>query len=361
MKKRFAVFLAVLLAAAMCVPALGAESLEATGEAMDDMLEMRMDEFCMHWAARDYQGLVQWLPSAWREDEADPAERLADMLRVHTLLDWRLDGASLGRLEEGEATITIYAMMQAVAAAEMDLHRLEARAVWEGGDWRIDPDSLMEGRKIWPGIQKKAGQEAAVETPEAMDALVGFMEAWYTGIADDMVPFTTPVWRAKMGTTKNGPAQNLYWKFSPKKLESWYAEEETPATSQGITAHFVVFANITAPIGTGTYRYDALCVQVDGQWYVDPDTLAGGTRVEQALSDGDSGTEVVQLQKRLKYYGFLTGEISGSYDAATAEAVRAFQEAANLAADGVATEETIRALYSMPYEEEPADPEPGKG
>lgn len=96
---------------------------------------------------------------------------------------------------------------------------------------------------------------------------------------------TTRAWCDKMGTTKNGPAQSLYWKFSPKQLESWYAVEDTPGTSHGDAAHFEVIANVITQGSSRTYRYDALCVWVDGQWYVDPDSLAGGVRVHSELEE----------------------------------------------------------------------------
>ena len=47
------------------------------------------------------------------------------------------------------------------------------------------------------------------------------------------------------------------------------------------------------------------------------------------------GPDVQNVQERLADLGYYTGEVSGVYDKATAEAVRAFQEAYGLTADGV--------------------------
>lgn len=56
------------------------------------------------------------------------------------------------------------------------------------------------------------------------------------------------------------------------------------------------------------------------------------------------GPDVVNVQERLTERGFYTGEISGVYDRATAEAVRAFQEAFGLTADGVVGPVTWEAI-----------------
>lgn len=57
-----------------------------------------------------------------------------------------------------------------------------------------------------------------------------------------------------------------------------------------------------------------------------------------------SSTE--QLQARLKALGYYTGAIDGSYDPATKAAVRRFQEANGLDADGISGPKTEAVLYS---------------
>ena len=64
------------------------------------------------------------------------------------------------------------------------------------------------------------------------------------------------------------------------------------------------------------------------------------------LKQGSSGSEVKTLQQRLKELGYYSGSVDGKYGAGTAEAVKAFQRANNLTADGKAGKNTQTALYS---------------
>ncbi|MBP5729555.1 MAG: peptidoglycan-binding protein [Clostridia bacterium] len=63
------------------------------------------------------------------------------------------------------------------------------------------------------------------------------------------------------------------------------------------------------------------------------------------LRKDDSGTDVAQLQEALIQLGYLSGKADGNYGAKTVEAVRAFQKATGLTADGTAGEQTQRVLY----------------
>ena len=65
------------------------------------------------------------------------------------------------------------------------------------------------------------------------------------------------------------------------------------------------------------------------------------------LTDGSSGKKVETLQRRLIELGWLDGKVTGTYDAATEQAVRAFQrKTKDLWEDGIAGPDTLRALYS---------------
>ena len=63
------------------------------------------------------------------------------------------------------------------------------------------------------------------------------------------------------------------------------------------------------------------------------------------LRKNDSGSDVAQLQEALIQLGYLSGKADGNYGAKTVEAVKAFQKANGLTADGTAGEQTQRALY----------------
>jgi peptidoglycan hydrolase-like protein with peptidoglycan-binding domain len=62
------------------------------------------------------------------------------------------------------------------------------------------------------------------------------------------------------------------------------------------------------------------------------------------LQPGDTGAAVTQLQKALTAAGFSPGKADGDYGDATTNAVKRFQSAHGLAADGVAGSKTLAAL-----------------
>lgn len=64
------------------------------------------------------------------------------------------------------------------------------------------------------------------------------------------------------------------------------------------------------------------------------------------LKEGSSGTAVQQMQTALQNLGYYTGKVTGSFGSLTQEAVKAFQRANNLSADGVAGTSTLNKLYS---------------
>jgi peptidoglycan hydrolase-like protein with peptidoglycan-binding domain len=69
-------------------------------------------------------------------------------------------------------------------------------------------------------------------------------------------------------------------------------------------------------------------------------TFAGG----RAIQSGRNGFDVVFLQTLLKNLGYYAGRITGYYDSATIAAVRAFQTAEHISADGVVDTATFYHL-----------------
>ncbi len=66
----------------------------------------------------------------------------------------------------------------------------------------------------------------------------------------------------------------------------------------------------------------------------------------ESLYEGEKGEGVRAMQRRLKELGYLTGSVDGSYGSATAAAVRSFQSANGLKADGIAGTATLNKLYA---------------
>ena len=66
----------------------------------------------------------------------------------------------------------------------------------------------------------------------------------------------------------------------------------------------------------------------------------------ETLEMGSEGSEVKQLQQKLKDLGYLSGSVDGKFGIATEAAVIAFQKNNNLTADGKAGVATLSKLYS---------------
>lgn len=93
------------------------------------------------------------------------------------------------------------------------------------------------------------------------------------------------------------------------------------------------------------YSNDAL--DVNGARYGDTIGSLSDTVVSDRLAVGMAGEEVRQLQRRLSELGYLSSSfVSGVYDTTTQQAVRQFQSANGLSADGEAGSATQSRLYA---------------
>lgn len=59
---------------------------------------------------------------------------------------------------------------------------------------------------------------------------------------------------------------------------------------------------------------------------------------------GSSGSEVTQIQKKLKNWGYYTGSVDGIYGSKTVAAVKKFQSKNGLVVDGIAGPKTLSAM-----------------
>ncbi len=70
-----------------------------------------------------------------------------------------------------------------------------------------------------------------------------------------------------------------------------------------------------------------------------------GKEMAEVLSKyGSSGSEVRQIQTRLKNWGYYTGSVDGVYGSKTVTAVKYFQRANGLTVDGIAGDATLAAI-----------------
>ena len=69
------------------------------------------------------------------------------------------------------------------------------------------------------------------------------------------------------------------------------------------------------------------------------------TRTNDVLSKkGSTGNEVIQIQKKLKQWGYYDGDVDGIYGSKTKAAVERFQKKNGLAVDGIAGTNTLNAM-----------------
>lgn len=68
--------------------------------------------------------------------------------------------------------------------------------------------------------------------------------------------------------------------------------------------------------------------------------------IPEELKSGDSGIDVIRLQRRLTCLDYYFSEIDGSYGAGTAEAVKFFQKMHGLKQTGMANNKTLKALFN---------------
>lgn len=74
------------------------------------------------------------------------------------------------------------------------------------------------------------------------------------------------------------------------------------------------------------------------------DSLESQTTVAAILRQGAKGSEVKEVQRRLKQWGYYTGSVDGVFGAGTRNAVIKFQKKNGLKADGVVGAATYKAL-----------------
>lgn len=77
-----------------------------------------------------------------------------------------------------------------------------------------------------------------------------------------------------------------------------------------------------------------------------PSTSTGSATPTRTLRKGYQGEDVKTVQSRLKELGYYTGSVDGKYGSSTMAAVKAFQQANGLTADGLAGSGTYRVLFS---------------
>jgi len=118
-------------------------------------------------------------------------------------------------------------------------------------------------------------------------------------------------------------------------LEAAVVKQLSAGAGVQVTDYVNGWYKVNSAEKTGYVRND--CILVSGTF-----TGEAATRL---LKSGMSGEAVKKAQTELKRRGFFLGEATGDFGPKTTQAVKDFQKAAKLKADGVLGEQTLEILY----------------
>ena len=206
----------------------------------------------------------------------------------------------------------------------------------------IPPDEITDPNNLSPGSQNLPFQslaptatvtQAPAETPETI--VIGQPTAAPnngSGMITVILPSPTINWRDEWSTTPI-PGQGGYDQGG----------QQTAVTMPPITQNTGIAVVTKAPTPTPAPAT--------------PEPTSG------TLAKGSEGQAVRALQQRLKDLGYYTGSVDGDYGEGTEKAVKAFQRANGLSADGKAGKQTLAKLNSdsaIPYTAKTATARPTK-
>jgi len=112
----------------------------------------------------------------------------------------------------------------------------------------------------------------------AQQVLESYLRQWSMQQWQDMVQYTTPSWRSALET----PYLQLFWNHGGWLLNSWKISTDDSYSSSSDSATFTVIADITRSDSARTpapQQYNAIVLNVDGAWYVDPDSMRNGVAI----------------------------------------------------------------------------------
>ena len=118
-----------------------------------------------------------------------------------------------------------------------------------------------------------ANEYVPVTKTDSEIALENFMEKWRKAIIADMVGYTPTAWRKAQGESAQ---QQLFWKFAQRPLEDWRQMSAPSGTDTSTARTITIEADVNYGGEMRTYQYDAIVLNENGKWYVDPDSLSSG-------------------------------------------------------------------------------------
>ena len=211
---------------------------------------------------------------------------------------------------------------------------------------------------------------------------LGYYDAYVDGDYGDTTVAAVKAFQKKYNLTADGIAG----KETLKKLDSVYKNEDSDKDDDSLRMGDSGSAvkdlqtklkklgyysgTVDSTFGSGTYaavrafqkKYNLTADGVAGS-----ETLkkldsayknANSDKDDDSLRMGDSGSDVKNLQTKLKKLGYYDGTVDSTFGSGTYAAVKAFQKKYNMTADGVAGSETLKKLDSA-YKNADSDKDDG--
>ena len=229
---------------------------------------------------------------------------------------------------------------------------------------------------------EKGSTGSAVKDLQTKLKKLGYYDAYVDGDYGDTTVAAVKAFQKKYNLTADGIAG----KETLKKLDSVYknadSDKDDDSLRMGDSGSTVkdlqtklkklgyYNGTIDSTFGSGTY---AAVRAFQKKYNLTADGVAGSETLKKldsayknansdedddSLRMGDSGSDVKNLQTKLKKLGYYDGTVDSTFGSGTYAAVKAFQKKYNLTADGVAGSETLKKLDSA-YKNADSDKDDG--
>lgn len=129
----------------------------------------------------------------------------------------------------------------------------------------------------------------------------------------------------------------------------WIYDNVGEGTVVSIVEGLPADPELRASLALPPLNYKNMLPQETPEPTAEPIYVSGGTPPLplEKLQKNDSSEAVYWMQKKLTELGYYSGKCSGTFLAGTQDAVKAFQKANGLKVSGIATVETLQALYAQ--------------
>ena len=229
---------------------------------------------------------------------------------------------------------------------------------------------------------EKGSTGSAVKDLQTKLKKLGYYDAYVDGDYGDTTVAAVKAFQKKYNLTADGIAG----KETLKKLDSVYenanSDKDDDSLRMGDSGSAVkdlqtklkklgyYDGTVDSTFGSGTY---AAVRAFQKKYNLTADGVAGSETLKKldsvyknansdkdgdSLRMGDSGSDVKNLQTKLKKLGYYDGTVDSTFGSGTYAAVKAFQKKYNLTADGVAGSETLKKLDSA-YKNADSDKDDG--